>query len=55
MEKKAYMWNQKRIECFLLIMYSIYTMGIIVSAARPSLDNWIDMSLFAALASSWLL
>lgn len=55
MEKITYIGNQKKIEGFLLVMYSIYTVGIVISAARPSLENWIDMSLIAALASSWLL
>lgn len=55
MKKMTYMGNQKEIEGFLLVMYSIYTAGIIISAARPSLENWIDMSLIAALVSSWLL
>lgn len=55
MEKMTYMGNQKKIESFLLVMYSIYTAGIIVSAARPSLENWIDISLIAALISSWAL
>ena len=42
-------------EAFLLIMYTIYTGGIIISGARPSLENWIDFSLIAVLASSWFL
>ena len=55
MEKMTYMGNQKKIEGFLLVMYTIYTGGIIISAARPSLENWTDMSLLAALLSSWIL
>ena len=55
MEKMTYMGNQKKIEVFLLVMYTIYTAGIIISAGRPSLENWIDISLIAALVSSWFL
>lgn len=55
MEKITYWGSQKKIEDFLLVMYTIYTAGIIVSAARPSLENWTDISLLAALFSSWLL
>ena len=51
----TYIGNQKKIESFLLIMYTIYTGGIMISAARPSLENWIDVSLIAALVSSWFL
>ena len=54
MEKMTYMGSQKKIEVFLLVMYSIYTAGIIISAARPSLENWTDIALIAILASSWL-
>ena len=54
MEKMTYMGSQKKIEGFLLIMYTIYTGGIIISAARPSLENWTDVTLIAALVSSWL-
>lgn len=55
MEKIIYIGNQKKIEVFLLLMYSIYTAGIIISAARPSLENWTDFSLIAILVSSWFL
>ena len=55
MEKITYEGNQNRIEGFLLIMYTIYTAGIIISAGRASLENWTDISLLAALLSSWLL
>ena len=55
MEKLTYMGNQKKIEVFLLIMYTIYTAGIIVSAARPSLENWTDFTLLIILASCWIL
>ena len=51
----THMGNQKKIEGFLLIMYTIYTGGIIISAARPTLENWIDISLIVALVSSWFL
>ena len=54
MEKITYMGSQKKIEGFLLIMYTIYTGGIIISAARPSLENWTDVTLIAALVSSWI-
>ena len=51
----TYKGSQKKIEGFLLVMYTIYTAGIIISAKRPSLENWTDMTLLAILASSWLL
>ena len=55
MEKMTYKGNQKKIEIFLLIMYSIYTIGIIVNAGRISMENWVDMSLIAVVLSSWFL
>lgn len=51
----TYKGSQKKIEGFLLVMYTIYTGGIMISAGRPSLENWTDMTLLAILASSWLL
>lgn len=55
MEKIAYWGSPRKMETFLLIMYTIYTGGIIISGARPSLENWTDFLLIAALASSWFL
>jgi len=55
MEHLTYQGNQKKIEGFLLVMYTIYTAGIIISAARPSLENWIDFTLIGILASCWIL
>lgn len=55
MENLTYKGNQKRIEVFLLVMYSIYTVGIIVSAARPTLENWTDFTLIGILTSCWIL
>ena len=55
MEKIIYWGSPTKMEIFLLVMYSIYTGGIMISGARPSLENWTDFTLLAALASSWFL
>ena len=55
MEKISYWGSPTKMEIFLLVMYSIYTGGIIISGARPSLENWTDFLLIATLASSWFL
>ena len=55
MEKIIYWGSPTKMEIFLLVMYTIYTGGIIISGARPSLENWTDFTLLAALASSWFL
>ena len=55
MEKITYWGSPTKMETFLLVMYTIYTGGIIISGARPSLENWTDFLLIAALASSWFL
>ena len=55
MEKITYWGSPTKMETFLLIMYTIYTGGIIISGARPSLENWTDFMLIAILASSWFL
>ena len=55
MEKITYWGSPTKMEIFLLIMYTIYTGGIIISGARPSLENWTDFMLIAVLASSWFL
>ena len=53
MEKLVYWGSPTKMEIFLLIMYTIYTGGIIISGARPSLENWTDFMLIAVLISSW--
>ena len=55
MEKIIYWGSPTKMEFFLLIMYSIYTVGMIISGARPSLENWTDFMLILVLASSWFL
>ena len=55
MEKITYWGSPTKMEIFLLVMYTIYTGGIIISGARPSLENWVDFTLIAILASSWFL
>ena len=55
MEKITYWGSPTKMEIFLLVMYTIYTGGIIVSGARPSLENWTDFMLIVFLASSWFL
>jgi len=55
MEKITYWGSPTKMEVFLLVMYTIYTGGIIISGARPSLENWTDFTLIAILASSWFL
>lgn len=55
MEKITYWGSPTKMETFLLIMYTIYTVGIIISGARPSLENWTDFMLIVVLASSWFL
>ena len=55
MEKIMYWGSPTKMEIFLLIMYTIYTGGIIISGARPSLENWTDFMLIAVLVSSWFL
>ena len=55
MEKMTYWGSPTKMEVFLLVMYTIYTGGIIISGARPSLENWIDFALILVLLSSWAL
>ena len=55
MEKITYWGSPTKMELFLLVMYTIYTVGIIISGARPSLENWTDFMLIAVLVSSWFL
>ena len=55
MEKIIYWGSPTKMELFLLVMYTIYTVGIIISGARPSLENWTDFLLIAVLVSSWFL
>ena len=55
MEKGTYWGSPTKMEIFLLVMYTIYTGGIIISGARPSLENWTDFSLIMVLLSSWFL
>lgn len=55
MKKIMYWGSPTKMEIFLLIMYSIYTGGIIISGARPSMENWTDFMLLAILASCWVL
>ena len=55
MEKITYWGSPTKMEIFLLVMYTIYTGGIIISGARPSLENWTDFMLIAVLVSSWFL
>ena len=55
MEKITYWGSPTKMEIFLLVMYTIYTVGIIISGARPSLENWTDFLLIAVLVSSWFL
>ncbi len=55
MEKITYWGSPTKMEVFLLVMYTIYTGGIIISGARPSLENWTDFMLILVLLSSWIL
>ena len=53
MEKMTYWGSPTKMEIFLLVMYTIYTVGIIVSGSRPSLENWTDFMLILILLSCW--
>ena len=55
MNKLTYWGSPTKMEVFLLVMYTIYTGGIIISGARPSLENWTDFMLILVLMSSWFL
>lgn len=45
--------NQKKIERFILVVYSIYNIAMIVMADGQRWDRWVDYLLFLEMAACW--
>ena len=46
--------NQKKIERFVLVVYSIYNIAMIVMADGQRWDRWVDYLLFLEMAACWV-
>ncbi|MBO5336088.1 MAG: response regulator [Lachnospiraceae bacterium] len=46
--------NQKKIERFLLLIYSIYNLNVIVIAVKEEWDSWVGLFLVVMLAACWI-
>ena len=45
--------NQKKIERFLLLVYTVYNLNMIIMAIKQEWDSWVGFLLVGMLAGCW--